>query len=319
MQKRQPNTKSIQELETAMSDIQVVEGGEKEEKTPFVSTPVLSPLPTGWLTWPLERQSRELVPWLDPSHYLFIWIPLSFEKHGSPFTTLAAVPKDPSQPLSNQNFMLTTEFLKRHEVKYGRMEVYQWLYYYSFHGDRGANFHSFLPHHFRIPLEIEADLTQSWSQKRAVLQEYATELKNNKRLKQERMDIKRQVQLDVPKSKDSTQATSNTDIRTLLTVLNTSAMGHMMTEVLGIQSEYVYCHDPPPTFDKLSTSDTAYAIKHALSTQHSIPIPQTAKEREAFNQAAIRASNSFFDPDLLKQYLPVATPCLKHVEPKHYK
>ena len=110
-------------------------------------------------------------------------------------------------------------------------------------------------------------ISEPWAEKRTTLEYYAAELTTNKRLKQERKERK-------------------AEIRTWVSILDRSAMGRMIMELVGIQAEYSCRKGLPSFFAKLFKSDTAFAVKGLLLKQGLVPSPQNPLEVEILNRAS---------------------------------
>ena len=107
---------------------------------------------------------------------------------------------------------------------------------------------------------------------------------------------------------------NDTEIRVLLSILNTTSMGRMIMELLGLHAEYSCRKEANPSFGKLSNADAAFVVKSLLLKQSLVPHPQTSEEIKVLNRASVQIAESFFDHEQLKQYEePSSSRYLKHM------
>lgn len=282
--------------------------------SPMDEMNALPPLDPLWLTWDDKKQRQECIPWLNSKEYHFVFIPLSVEKHNSPLTCWTVVARNPLHPVSCNNFILTTQFLKHIEDLYGRPTVLKWLYFQSYHADQSIEVSEFISSRFRRHERSDPLIypSGSWpttlAEKRKVLDEYALQLNRNKKMKEQKkfLDEKLEEQRMACESADDGEDDSLLleKMHTLLSVLATSQSGLMIMECLGLQFEYCCSGQRANgSFQSLEDGEAAYVMRTLLRKHCLVPMGKYSEDEERhLNIMILRLLQSFRDPHNLKQY-----------------
>ena len=279
------------------------------------SLPPLDPL---WLTWDENKQRQECIPWLNSNHYLFVYVPLAIQKHSSPLTAWATVARDPSHPVSNNNFIITTQFLKLAEEHFGRSAVLKWIHFHSYYGDSSNEMTKFVTTQFRststsgLCLGIHDQWPTTLAEKRKALDEYALLLNSNKRMKEEKkamdqrlVEERRVIFEPGHQNNDEEHSAMMRKMHLLLSILATSQSGIMVMELLGLQFEYCWRRQQTAgPFKSLQDSDAAYVLSVLLRKHHLVPLGSGSQnEEQHFILLILRLLQSFRDSSTLEYYL----------------
>jgi len=193
--------------------------------------------------------------------YTFFAIPLNVTKDANPISRWEIIANDPNHPISSTNFLITTQFLKHAEEKFGRSSVSLWLRNPCRKSSvlMPSMIETFSLSNFACSVPHNTQTLES----AATFAEYRTQMDRQLQLKSEKDKIIQSI--EKKQLNDDISQEINPDLYCLLQFLSKTKAGLILIEMLGIEFTYKYRTERrPKQIQNLSSGQAALVLRQFM-------------------------------------------------------